>query len=149
MNRRDFIRAGATAGAVFSTGVAMAAAEKPQKGKSQVDREARDQLISLASHCIEQAKRCQSHCIDLLSVGDDEMAECLRSVSEMLPACDMLLTHVSLNSDFLNDTGKLCAKVCSACEKVCREHAKSHGICKKCADSCKDLVAGLNSAGIA
>lgn len=149
MIRRDFLKLSAVGGAAaLATGSAAVTANL-SNAKEDMNRTHRMRLAELAADCIEQAKLCRAHCIDLLSVGETQMSECLRSVTEMLPACETLETYASMDSTFIKDSAKLCEKVCSVCEKVCREHEKSHAICRDCADSCLELVGFIRKKGMA
>jgi hypothetical protein len=79
---------------------------------------------------------CLAHCLILLGEGDKEMAECAKSVNQMLAICGSLHKLASQNSAYTARFAKLAADVCSDCEKACRKHEKKHAECKACAEAC-------------
>jgi Cys-rich four helix bundle protein (predicted Tat secretion target) len=84
---------------------------------------------------------CLQHCLNLMSEGDDSMAECAKTVRAMLPMCQGLQELASQSSTHLKEFAKLCSTVCRDCQKACKKHENHHEICKRCMDSC-DRCAG-------
>ncbi len=131
MTRREVIMAGA---GILATGILKSTASAAAtKGASSDNREA---LIEAALNCVKTGEICQQHCLDLLSAGDKSMADCAKSVAEMLTLCRALGELAAQRSPYLAKVAALCGDACKACEKACRVHESHHAICKNCAESC-------------
>jgi Cys-rich four helix bundle protein (predicted Tat secretion target) len=133
MGRRELVlgTAAAAAAAVLATGARPAAAA------------ARPALTALAGTCVEVGEECLSHCLQSFSGGDTALAGCARTVHEMIPVCTALGRLAATESKHLPALAKVCASVCEDCEKECRKHEKEHDVCKRCAEACSALLAGL------
>ena len=81
---------------------------------------------------------CIGHCLELLGQGEKEMAECAKSVEQMMSACNMLRQLATWNSLYVPRMAKVVMDICKDCEDACRKHEKMHETCRKCADSCAD-----------
>lgn len=97
-------------------------------------------LIEVALDCVAKGEACVPHCVDLMATGDTSLADCLRSVSAMMPLCSAAARFAALDAPRLKAVAKLCGDICDDCEKVCRKHAEHHQVCKACADSCAAFV---------
>jgi len=131
MTRREVIAAGAgiLATGFLKSGISYAA-------KASTSGDSRETLIDSALSCIKTGEICQQHCLDLLSAGDKSMADCAKSVAEMLTMCQALAELAAQKSSHLPKLAAICADVCKTCEKNCRVHEAHHAICKNCAESC-------------
>ncbi len=136
MTRREVIAAGA---GVLATGFLKSSLSFAAKAASTGD--SREALIDSALSCIKTGEICKQHCLDLLSAGDKSMADCAKSVNEMLTMCRALLDLAAQKSAHLGKVAAICADVCKACEKNCRVHESHHAICKNCAESCARCAA--------
>jgi Cys-rich four helix bundle protein (predicted Tat secretion target) len=113
---------------MFKGGIAVAAADKGG-------------LIDAALNCVKAGEICQQHCLELLGQGDKSMAECSKTVTEMLSFCRTLAELAAHKSDHLPKFAGLCADVCKNCEKACRVHEGHHVQCKNCAETCARCAA--------
>ncbi len=98
-----------------------------------------NKLIHLAQtlhHCVGSSELCINHCMDMFKTGDTSLADCANVVQETMAFCAAHAKLASYDSKFLKEMCVLSIKVCAACEKECRKHAKKHVECKACADSC-------------
>ena len=55
-------------------------------------------LIDTASACIAKGEVCVAHCIDLIKGGDTAMADCMKSVSIMMPMCAALVRLAAMDA---------------------------------------------------
>src|SRR5207302_1574140 len=124
MNRREAVTA---LGAVVVASNALAqakgapAAAPPAKTPS---------LAQTARACVEAGNECFDHCVNMLSHGDNTMAECFAAVRQMLPVCEGLEQLAKLNSPHLKQYAAVCATYCRDCEKACKPHAAQMAVCK-------------------
>jgi Cys-rich four helix bundle protein (predicted Tat secretion target) len=96
-----------------------------------------------ASECLTKAQICQTHCIEDLASGSKMLADCLRTVNDVISACTAFISIASANSKFSKKTAELCIDICEACQKECKKHASHHEICKECGESCKACIEEL------
>jgi len=94
-------------------------------------------LIDAALDCIKKGAVCSNHCIRLLGEGDTSLADCLQSVSAMLPACTALARLAALDAKRLPQFAKVCADICADCQAVCKKHEQHHAVCKACGEACR------------
>jgi len=97
-------------------------------------------LVKTASDCVAKGDVCLTHCIDLLSTGDKSLADCAKSVNQMLAVCQALSSLAAQNAPALPKMASLAAETCKSCESECRKHEK-HPQCKDCADACAACAA--------
>lgn len=97
-------------------------------------------LIDTATACIAKGEVCVAHCIDLIRGGDTAMADCMKSVSIMMPMCAALVRMAALDAKRLKELAAVCKDVCADCEAECKKHAEKHAVCKACMDSCTACV---------
>lgn len=97
-------------------------------------------LIDAALDCVKKGDVCQQHCIELVKAGDTSIADCLRTVVDMLPMCATLTKLASHQSVHLAALARVCIAVCEDCEKECRKHENKHAACKACAESCAACI---------
>ena len=138
MNRRSFVgSAAAVSLAALST--AAIAAEEHQHGDHAAAKAAPnpyDAARLAAAHCLSAGQVCLDHCIRQLSKGDTSMAQCAKSVNQMLALCGALQSLAAQNSALTPALAKVCAKACKECADACKEHAAHHAECKACHESC-------------
>lgn len=97
-------------------------------------------LIDSASDCIAKGEVCVAHCIELMKGGDTAMADCMKSVSIMMPMCAALVRLGALDAKRLKEFTAVCKNVCEDCEAECKKHAEKHVVCKDCMDSCTACI---------
>jgi Cys-rich four helix bundle protein (predicted Tat secretion target) len=97
-------------------------------------------VIDAALTCVNRGNVCLNHCYTLLGEGDPSLANCVRTVSAMLPMTSALVSFAALDAPRLKDLARLCADVCGDCEAECRKHQDHHAACRACADSCADCI---------
>jgi len=134
ITRRELMVAGATAIAVQATAAraadGAAAAAEPAPG-----------LAAAAAECVRTGEACLQHCLTLLAGGDKSLGDCAQSVNQMLAICRAVGPILDANGPYVRATAQLCLAVCTDCERVCRQHAGRHAICKTCADACAAAAA--------
>lgn len=101
-------------------------------------------LIESALACVKDGAICLDECIVLLGTGNPSMKECIRSVSNMLPACDALARLAALNSAHLQKMAAVCVDICVDCERECKAHADKHWQCRRCMESCQHCIMVCN-----
>jgi Cys-rich four helix bundle protein (predicted Tat secretion target) len=139
IDRRAVLAAGAGFAAALAAGTAHAAGEHDH----HMDHGAtapHQAVIDAALACVNRGDVCADHCIALLGKGDTAMADCLHSVSVMLPMCATLAKLAALDAKRLGEFAKVCIDVCADCEAECKKHAEKHAACKACADSCASCI---------
>ena len=97
-------------------------------------------IIDAALSCVKKGDACVAHCIHLIQMGNKDMADCLKSVTDMLPMCNTLAKLAASQSPHLAEFAKVCIAVCEDCEKECDKHADKHEACKACRDSCRKCI---------
>jgi Cys-rich four helix bundle protein (predicted Tat secretion target) len=97
-------------------------------------------LIDTATACIAKGEVCVAHCIELIKGGDTAMADCMKSVSIMMPMCAALVRLAALDAKRLKELAAVCKDVCADCEAECKKHAEKHAVCKACMESCAACV---------
>jgi Cys-rich four helix bundle protein (predicted Tat secretion target) len=94
-------------------------------------------LADAAGTCVSKGQVCANHCLDLLSSGNQEMAACATSVSQMLVVCTALQGLANQDSRYLTGLAKVALDACNDCEAECKKHADMHAPCKACMESCR------------
>lgn len=92
-------------------------------------------LAREAGDCAASGEACLAHCLVLLGEGDKAMAECARSVNQMMAVCTALQKLALQQAPATAALAKLARDVCLECEKSCRKHEK-HDTCRDCAEHC-------------
>ncbi len=110
---------------------AMGAAAAPSPLTAQSEA-----LAQSSSDCIITGEACLEHCLRVLATGDASMAECARSVQQILAVCRAAQSLASMGSEYTKEIAALCAKSCAACAASCQPHIQHHEECKACYDSC-------------
>ncbi|MDD4912308.1 MAG: four-helix bundle copper-binding protein [Sideroxydans sp.] len=94
-----------------------------------------EKLIAAAADCVLKANICLQHCITSLGAGDQSMAACAKSSSQVIAMCTALEQMAAAESKYLPQLAKVCMDVCKACEDECKKTEK-HPECKACMESC-------------
>jgi Cys-rich four helix bundle protein (predicted Tat secretion target) len=97
-------------------------------------------VIDTANDCIGKGEICIAHCIDLMKGGDTAMADCMKTVSAMMPMCAALVRLAVLDNKRLKELVAVCKDVCADCEAECKKHAEKHAVCRACMDSCTACI---------
>jgi len=97
--------------------------------------------------CTVAGDSCVRHCLETIKMGDISLVDCLRKVSEMIPACDATATLAGLGSRHAPEYMALCRTLCEECEKECLKH-KEHPECFACAKACKKTVREIDALGV-
>ena len=121
--------------ATFATGKTFASSEHQHH---QMNRNTA--VIDAAMDCVKKGDACLDHCIELVKMNDTSIADCLATVTDMLPMCTALAKLASNQSPHLAELANVCISVCEACEKECRKHEKKHTECRNCAESCAACI---------
>jgi Cys-rich four helix bundle protein (predicted Tat secretion target) len=147
MQRRDFVSTvGLTAMGLLASQMAAAATATAPK-RRVMSKELKDVLDS-TSDCLKTGDVCLAHCHSLLAAGDTSLADCQKTVMNMLAVCDGLSKLAAYNNcdeADLKSYAKVCGQFCKTCESACEKHAGHHAECKACYDSCKTCAKACES----
>ena len=66
-------------------------------------------VATALSQCSSAAETCLSMCIEHLAVGNTEMAECARTVRDVLALCEASKVLIGARSPFTNKSSSFCA----------------------------------------
>jgi Cys-rich four helix bundle protein (predicted Tat secretion target) len=94
-------------------------------------------LADSAGTCVSKGQACVSHCIRLLGSGNQDMAACATSVSQMLSLCTALQQLANQNSPHVPALARIALDACNDCAAECKKHADQHEPCKGCLESCR------------
>lgn len=148
VSRRSFLRsAGLGVAAVAASSTQAFAAGHDHAGHDHAGHAAsaslgkNAKLAAAANHCVETGNACLEHCLTSLAGQGNDMAECAKTVTEMLAACTAIARLAALDSEHLAAMAAGCAEICRSCEASCRKHESHHAVCKACAESCKACIA--------
>lgn len=97
-------------------------------------------LIAATGDCIAKGEACLAHCLMLLGDGDKAMADCAKSVNQMLALCGALQKLAAQGSTLTPALAKVALDACTACEKECKKHEGKHAECKACRESCTECI---------
>ena len=86
-----------------------------------------------------KGQECIDHCIGVVKAGDISIADCMKSVEELVAACNALRVLTISNSKNLRDFARAVQPICQTCETECRKHER-HAPCKACAESCAACI---------
>jgi Cys-rich four helix bundle protein (predicted Tat secretion target) len=129
MNRRNFI----AGSAVALTAASVAQADKPTPAPLD--------LGATVQACLQAAYACREHCIASLSTGDKMMAQCMRTVSDMIPLCEAVAQLSASKSKHLKKAVAACIDACVDCEAECKKHAAMSDVCKRAGEACTACIA--------
>lgn len=93
-------------------------------------------LATATADCVQKGQACLSHCLVLLGEGDKDMADCSKSVNQMLAICGALQQLANQNAKQTTRLASIAMDACQQCEEACKKHADKHEECKACGESC-------------
>lgn len=143
MNRRELLTSAAAMAAAVTAGRAFAS-EHDKMDMRGMDmshghehhKSARNQkLIDAASDCVLKANVCLQHCLVLMGEGDNTLAACAKSASQVAAVCTALQQMASAEAKHLPGLAKAVMDVCKDCEDECKKTDK-HPECKACGEAC-------------
>lgn len=143
MERREMLK---TVGALAAAGMAAQALAADHDHHHHHDGKF-DALIASTGDCIAKGELCLAHCLTLLGNGDKAMAECAKSVNQMLAMCTALQKLAAQDAPATKALAKVTLDVCVDCEKACKKHADKHMECKACAEACTDCIKQCKAIG--
>jgi Cys-rich four helix bundle protein (predicted Tat secretion target) len=97
-------------------------------------------IVEATKRCETVGTACLRHCQRLTRRGDKSLAECMRSVSAMLPVCTAVNRLALQDAKRLKELAAVCADICRDCEAECRKHEFHHVECQRCAEACAATV---------
>jgi Cys-rich four helix bundle protein (predicted Tat secretion target) len=100
-------------------------------------------MLNSASQCVKAGDACIAHCQREFAAGNKAMAECQKTVMNMVAVCEALAKLAAYNNaeeSHIKAYAKVCASFCNDCAAACEKHASHHAVCKACLDSCKDCA---------
>lgn len=96
-------------------------------------------ILETTQTCVRDGRYCLARCTDHLAAGTPLMAECQRTVMNMLAVTEAMAEvagYRNANPKQIKALAVACAEFCRACAKACEPHASHHEECKVCLDSC-------------
>jgi len=96
--------------------------------------EPRSGLADAAAGCVAAGDTCLPHCLDLLGKRDTLLAECARTVRQMLVVRSAIGPLADAGSKHREDDARPCVAACIDCEEACK-HAHHHAPSERCADA--------------
>ncbi|HTV22842.1 MAG TPA: Csp1 family four helix bundle copper storage protein [Polyangiaceae bacterium] len=103
------------------------------------------QLAATTADCVRAGEACLEHCIRSLAAGSSMMAECAKSVQQMIPICRALSSLSAMGSTHARALAGACADVCAECAAVCEPHVGHHAECKACFEACRSSEAAARA----
>jgi Cys-rich four helix bundle protein (predicted Tat secretion target) len=102
-------------------------------------------VVAATQRCETVGNACLKHCQRLTRLGDKSLADCMRSVSAMLPVSAAMNRLALQDAKRLKELAKVCADICRDCEAECRKHEFHHVECQRCAEACAATVKVLET----
>jgi Cys-rich four helix bundle protein (predicted Tat secretion target) len=136
MNRRELLLGAASLVAAASAGNVFAAADGGHVHHHHHPDAKSQALLDAVADCIQRGQVCLNHCLDLLGKGEKEMADCAKSVNQMMALCGAVQQLANQSSKYLPALAKVAMDACNDCAEACKKHADKHEVCKACQDSC-------------
>jgi Cys-rich four helix bundle protein (predicted Tat secretion target) len=125
---------------VAGVGLAGAVGAQTSMAKTSPSKSPHQAVVEATKRCETVGNACLRHCQRLTRLGDKSLADCMRSVSAMLPVCVAMNRLATQDAKRLKDLAKVCADICRDCEAECRKHEFHHVECKRCAEACAATV---------
>jgi Cys-rich four helix bundle protein (predicted Tat secretion target) len=100
-------------------------------------------LISSTADCLATGRVCLARCTDHLAAGMRDMAQCQRSVMNMLSvvaAMGDIATYAHAELADAMSLATTCARFCDECAEQCEPHVAHHEECKACRDACLECA---------
>lgn len=135
MDRRELLMGAAALAAATTTGRVFAAENDHSAHAQHAMSSRNDKLIAAVSDCVSKANICLQHCLVLLGQGDQSMAACAKSSSQVAAVCAALQQLASAESKHLPRLARAAMDVCKECEEECKKTEK-HPECKACKEAC-------------
>jgi Cys-rich four helix bundle protein (predicted Tat secretion target) len=161
MERREFVThlglgIGATMGlaALGLTENQAVAAEPEHKhvmGAAKASPSKMTAVLTAALDCVRAGNICLAHCQRELAKGDSSLAECQKTVMNVVAVCESLAKVAAYNNGneaHLKAYVKACAAICDDCAKACEQHITHHAECKDCYDSCKACIKACEALSV-
>jgi Cys-rich four helix bundle protein (predicted Tat secretion target) len=139
MNRRTFLSTTLCTTALAIGGAQALAQQAHDHGTPGASSIRHPKLAAAAGDCVLKGQECIDHCINVMKAGDLSIADCMKSVEELVAACNALRVLTISNSEHLRNFARVVQAVCQTCETQCRKHEK-HPICKTCGESCATCI---------
>ncbi|MDH5542822.1 MAG: Csp1 family four helix bundle copper storage protein [Nitrospinota bacterium] len=136
MDRREVIMAAGGALLAGTVGTAFAAEKEHKHDSGMLIQE---DLARSAADCARTGQTTLRLSINLLEKGDISMAECGRTVQDLVATCEAMMKMASFGSRHIGPMAKVVRGVCIASEKICMKH-KEHKECVECAKSCRECA---------
>jgi len=137
MTRREMLGV-ATAAAVVTAAARVSAAPAMDHSQHNVGAST---LADAAANSVKSGEACLQHCLDTLTTGDTSMADCAKSVRDMIALAQATYLLSLANSKHYKATAKLAGDAAKDCEIQCKKHADKHAVCKTCMECCQKLIA--------
>jgi Cys-rich four helix bundle protein (predicted Tat secretion target) len=102
-------------------------------------------LAQTTADCVRAGEACLEHCIRSLASGSTMMADCAKSVQQMIPICRALSSLSAMGSKHAQAVAVSCADACAECAAVCEPHAGHHAECKACFEACRSSEAAARA----
>ena len=126
---------------VLMSGAALLALGATAEGHDHNHAHVANPLGDAAAECVKSGNACLQHCLQMLGSGDTSMAECSKTVSDMLAVAEAMLVVSYAGSKHQTSLAKVVAAVSKDCEAACKKHADKHAVCKACMECCQKLQA--------
>ena len=134
MNRREAV---VGSGMLALATVATSAVAAEEEAHAHHHGPAHKSLATAAGACVADGQACLDHCLDLLGSGHKELADCAKSVTQLVSICGALQNLANQDSKYLSRVASVASDACQDCEQECKKHADKHEVCKRCAESCR------------
>lgn len=138
MNRRELLIGAAAMAATAVSSKAFAAEHQHDHASMAHEHTAstrNEKLIATAADCVLKANICVQHCIVAMGQGEQDLAACAQSSSQVAALCTALQQLASAESKQLPQLAKVAMDVCKACEEECKK-TERHPECKACKEAC-------------
>ncbi|MFH0933937.1 MAG: four-helix bundle copper-binding protein [Pseudomonadota bacterium] len=135
MDRRELLMGAAALTITATAGRAFAAEHDHSAHNHGAMASRNDRLIAAAADCVSKANVCLQHCLELLGQGDQSMAACAKSSSQVIAMCGAMQQMAAADSKHLAKLAKVAMDVCKDCEEECKKTEK-HPECKACKEAC-------------
>ncbi len=140
MNRRELLLGAAAMAATATAGKAFAAdhdhAHMSAAGMAHDHKSSRNEkLIAVAADCALKADICVQHCIVAMGQGENDLAACASSSSQVSALCAALQHLAVADSKRLPQLAKVAMDACKDCEEECKK-TERHPECKACKEAC-------------
>ena len=101
--------------------------------------------------CIDSCARCAQACHECFTacLNEPDVAQrknCIALLCECARMCEMSVSMMSMNGQYVKEHCQLCAVICDKCAAECGNFLESHcqecsSECKRCAEDCRNMSA--------